>query len=122
MSPEPTEVDDEFEQLEADPYGVVDGVATRWVTKDGRNLLIAEMGDQHLQNALRMLERQLADMREGDLLPDMMGGLFTEIARRAAGSRVAVARRVADHERVCAPILKGLRAELQRRGLPELVP
>ncbi len=108
----------------ADPFGVVNGVATRWVTKDKRNLLIAEMSDAHLQNTVRFLEGKLEAARNA--MADAFG-----FAGSCSGE---MASYYADHEADyasdrsvalelgCRPVLAGLRAELKRRGLPELAP
>jgi hypothetical protein len=107
-----------------DPYAIRDGVATRWLTKDKRSLLISEMADQHLLNTIRFIERGLRSRHEAALSAVSVAGTFNgEMASYYAHS-------AADDElaRFCAlsavmqPVLKGLRAEAQRRGLPELVP
>jgi hypothetical protein len=124
MSPEPTAVDDEFEQLEANPYGVVDGAATRWITKDKRSLLISEMGDQHLLNTIRFLERQLKARHDSALQATAVVGTFNgEMASYyASGTADLAMDAYIQYATVAEPVLKGLRAEAQRRGLPELVP
>lgn len=38
-------------------YGIVNGVATYWVTKDGRRLPLVEMTDSHLHNVINFIER-----------------------------------------------------------------
>ncbi len=108
-----------------DPYAIRDGVATRWLTKDKRSLLIAEMADQHLLNTIRFLERQLKARHESALFavelsamfrPDSASGLVASSEADLAMARFSGIATLAE------PVLKGLRAELQRRGLSELVP
>lgn len=103
-----------------DPYAIRDGVATRWLTKDKRSYLISEMEDRHLLNTVRFLERQLLARHAAaetavaaeTVLGSTLASYRAEVARAMFGSYAMEAH----------PILKGLRAELRRRGLPELVP
>lgn len=107
----------------ANPYGIRDGVATRWITKDGRNLLISEMGDQHLQNALRFIERRLHEAQGivEDFAHHFVGGFGGEDLG-APSSLDDIFEPIFAQEAAAEPVIKGLRAELKRRGLPELVP
>lgn len=127
MWPKPEHAAERYEgvrapALDENPFGVIDGVATRWVTKDKRSLLIAEMSDQHLQFTVRMLERkQVALQRRADACMGAVGTLGGDMAIYYATSEAETAG--VDEVRfrlAAAPILAGLRAELQRRGLPEL--
>jgi hypothetical protein len=103
-----------------DPYAIRNGVATRWLTKDKRSLLIAEMGDQHLQNTMRMLERKLAALTQrADAAFDAASCFVGEIYLASSGDEEAAVDELR-YRIASAPILAGLRAELQRRGLPEL--
>jgi hypothetical protein len=107
-----------------DPYEIRDGVARRWLTKDKRSLLIADMADQHLLNTIRFIERGLRAKHDSALRSIAIVGTFNgEMASYYASGEADLA--MDEYIRlgtILEPVLKGLRAEAQRRGLPELVP
>lgn len=39
-------------------YGIVDGVATRWITRQGEQIFISSMSQGHLTNVLALLDRK----------------------------------------------------------------
>lgn len=108
---------------EDDPYGIVDGKATYWVTRDRRRVAIAEMTDAHLINTVNMLERGIERRREamndawnfaGSCQGEMASYYAGHMADDMASDYDAFVERM-------RPILAGMRGEIESRGLVEVL-
>lgn len=105
------------------PFGVVGGVATRWITREKTCVLISSMGDRHIINTINMLERKLEAQRSN---ADAAWGFYAdcrgEMASYYAGHMVEEAEdQSLLYQLRAQPILAGLRAEAQKRGLHEVL-
>ena len=89
--------------------------ATRWTTKDGRSIAIADLGDAHLTNIVAMLKR--ADMkRASEAWFYLNGPQPTGMhAQDAHASEMAQYDDVSFAALALVPIYKALLAELKKR-------
>jgi len=95
-----------------------------WKTKDGRDVPVAQLGDEHLQNILRMLLRRSPMMREAQALGMALStGPSGEMARDAFDMEVERLERVdlVTFLRDYTPHWRALLEEAERRFGPDAV-
>lgn len=105
------------------PFGIVDGKATLWITREKQCLPIVDMADGHIINTINMLERKLAALREqADDAWGFAAGCRGEMASYYGGHMADDAMSLSlVYEIAMRPILNGLRAVAQSRGLVEVL-
>lgn len=106
------------------PYGIVDGVARLWITRERVCLAIVDMADSHLMRTINMIERRAQELRdEADDALSFHAGCRGDMASYYSGHAFEDAFDVSlAYDIRAIPILAGLRAEAKRRGLAEVVP
>lgn len=105
------------------PYGVVSGMATKWITRDRTCLYIASMGDRHIINTINLIERGREARRKNedgawDFFAICRGEMATYYASHMADDAWLESL---SYELLVAPILAGLRFESNKRGLAEVI-
>ena len=96
---------------------------TRWRTKDGRDLAIVEMGEQHLRNTIAMLERVITARRKRWLLSILVLGIGRSELSDAACDALdeeldALGERAQAATERDRTAISAMRVELDRRGVP----
>ena len=70
-----------------------EGYVPTWKTREGRVMLMSEMGDSHLQNSINMVKRKLSRMDDPFPPPGLLatlGHLLREQRRRATAPKPVV--------------------------------
>jgi hypothetical protein len=99
----------------------MDAMTATWRTRDGREVLISEMGDSHLLNTIRYLERNKeAIVLNHVIAMSRIGSTFGGDGAQDAYDNAMAELADEEHEtalEMCVPEYKALVAEAERRKL-----